>query len=129
MPYASQKTGGVYADLSLYLPSQLPSDLVEISQDEYLKRAGTAIPEESVTQRPVSMYQLRMALIDEGKSDAVELGISELPSGKTKQKTLAAWQTAGSVERNSDFANTLAGILDWSEPQMNELFKRAAKVQ
>jgi hypothetical protein len=77
----------------------------------------------------VTMYQARYALIDAGRDDDVETTIENIQDQIKKKKAKAAWLTASTVERHSEFTLLIAAALGLTDEQVDDLFIAASQVQ
>ena len=73
----------------------------------------------------VTMRQARLALLTAGKLSAVTAAIAALPSPH-KEAAQIEWEYAATVDRSSDFVQTMAAALQLDEKALNELFEQAA---
>lgn len=126
--------------------AKMPDDAVEISAELYqelkdaisqgrqilvnadgLPYVGDLWPA-SVPAR-VTMYQARAALINAELDQAVENAIEAIEDSKTRKLTRAAWEYAATVDRDSQFTQTLAAALGLNDEELDALFIAAEKVQ
>lgn len=83
------------------------------------------ITPESFVPPIVSMRQARLALLQSGMLDQVESAIAAIVDPVQKMAAEIEWEYATTVERNSDFVQTLASQLGLTSDQMDGLFSLA----
>lgn len=97
------------------------SQLVEVpdgTQPEPVPLAPTIPP------RIVTMRQARLALLQAGMLQAVSGAIAQLPSPQ-KEAAQIEWEFASVVDRDSEFLQSLAGVLGLDDPALDALFEQA----
>ena len=85
--------------------------------------------EGSIVEIPlsVSMAQARIALIDMGLIDKVQVTLNAIPDEKERAKALAWWEYAQTVDRSHATVEALIKVLELSEAQVDDLFMIASK--
>jgi hypothetical protein len=118
----------------------LPDDLIDVPDALYAALLGKAItvgddgmPREYVPEGPapipvsVTMRQARQALLATGRLAAVELAIASLPGALSEQARID-WEFAATVDRESPTVALLAGALDMTPEDLDQLFVLAASI-
>ena len=88
-------------------------------------RAPVREPLPPVAPSTVSMRQARLALLTAGKLQAVQDAIDSLPSPQREAASIE-WEYAQTVDRGSDFAQSMASALGLDEAALDALFLQAA---
>lgn len=88
---------------------------------------GRPVLQEVAAQVPerVTMRQARLALLKEGRLQAVEEAIAAIPSPQ-REAAQIEWAYASNIERNSPFVQQMADALALDETAMDALFIAAA---
>lgn len=81
-------------------------------------------PAEPVQARPVSLYQLKVALDDAGLLDQADAYVATLP-----RRAQLFWQYGAEVEPTRSMAANLATALSLTNQQMRAIFLQAMTVQ
>ena len=131
----SPSTLGWYPTFVNY--TQLPNDLIEVSDELYRSLLGKQIemgpdgPRE-VAQAPVSeipvsvtMRQARLALLSAVRLGMVDLVIAGLPSPQ-REAAQIEWEFAATVDRASPLVATLAVATGMNEEELDQLFLLAS---
>lgn len=139
----SETTGGFYDP---EINSDIPIDVVEISQQEYEllligQTQGLVIspgpdgvpvlrepePLLDLDVQSVTMRQARLALHAVGKLAAVDAAIEAMPE-PARTEARIEWNFAGCVEKSSPLIQSLAPQIGINQKDLTELFNGAARL-
>lgn len=86
----------------------------------------TVIPTPVVVPTVVTMKQARLALLEFGMYNSVEIALNAIPDETERTKALIEWEYAGFVDRNSALVTSMAAALSLTPMQLDTLFVTAA---
>lgn len=105
----------------------LPVGSVQITDEEAEAIRIAAIPAApKVTS--VTMRQARLALLQAGLLSSVQTALQNIPDESQKQIALIEWEFAATVDRASQFTQSLAGSLCLMEDDLDNLFQTASEL-
>ena len=124
--YFEKTTGKHFGSVSIG-GIDVPPDAVIIENELSYKnpivfRNGVIV--EQIQQ--VTMAQARVALIEKGLIDQVELALSSISDDKERAKAMVWWEYAQTVDRNNPIVKSLVATLGINDEQLDELFLLAS---
>lgn len=123
--YRHPTTGEVFAyEADGSQDAFIPADLVPMTEAEVMAHTAPAAPDVAVPAA-VSSFQARAALLRAGLLDDVEAIMAD---AATPREAVLAWEYATEFRRGSPTVAAIAGALDLTDEQLDDLFIEAATI-
>jgi hypothetical protein len=117
-------------NISAFKPGQTPreglTEITEAEKDAILEAKRLAAEEavRATVPEVVSMRQARLALHKMNLLSKVDTAIAKLPAAKAAEAQIE-WEYSTTVQRHNVLAQTIGGLMDLTEVELDDLFKMA----